>query len=1137
MKVLSILRKSLRLFPGIFQKILFKPSKLLEFVEKNNANMDILFVAVLWGGLLVGAVTAIPHYYIYHSLWGSIIFTVALALTLAGVGITPDSGVSVSAIFVIIIVTFPVTFIAIAAVAVGFAGAFLGVSTCSYKRADIFLFANVIVFFMILGSVLLSNPLLIIVLSVLAAVGWTIAPQLQSKKIEAASVITAHGVILFLSLLLLLFSSGGGGIRMLNKYETVLYPLGFMLSYYFMSQLSFSIKIVKLKRNFGDKKIQADDLTFKEFAVRQKAVLLWGPFLGLVAYSPILYDWVPQLHSKLMIIAVGFLVMPIFILHVPDYLGCLPFWLLQRRRLLKKYKNSGDMLEVFKNSLLFKHEMLYFPLPGLHRVMAAMAANPTVGTREAIKELNQVYWFTFQQRQVEKTILTLGEDRHTAHRYINFLLEDKNVLLLDTLSRNIPLAKLYHILLEKTGYQEEEQKDEQQTNVLHSIHKTPSSFLKNKNSRLFSPLMVGNFFKRAQEIEKEIIPDSLMDCLEMVCRKMEQEQGYHGNEKMIATLDAAHLFMAADSLQGLFEALENCQTFGDFPGDGIAYFDSLVRLSEPLQKINLDLRKIETIERFTTKREFMLEQQNALVQLAREDIDGFAFYEPFKTIWQQALENGARVIGEEIKRMQGSAVLAVSLKNPEIPVGADSYNLCFQVDNTGQEMASDVSLVLHVREPALTLNEAEQQEKQLLLVEAGTFKELYFRVRGEKSLKTRVWGKVVYSDRVRRDKETEFSFPVTLVERRGEFKEIPNPYSVGNPLKGDHPLFFGREDAVAFIDKNILVPGGHNTILCHGLRRTGKSSLLYRMEKQGFSDKRLSPVLLDMGGIQDEKHFYSSLAKGMREKLNLPAQDKVESFAQFKEFLEQVRPHQGDRVAVLMLDEFEEIQMRVKTGKCSPNIFSNIRHLMQHQEQVVFLFCGCHQLEEMSADYWSIFFNTALYYRLSYLDQKDALRLVREPVKGFLDYDELAIRQLMKVTHGQPYLVQLLCRTIIADLNEKSERNDVLIDDVDRAVDEIIDKDREFFSRHIYEDASEPERLLLRATAVEMTERLQDRVGLETIMERVPAAEPGYRRKDLTAGLEHLTTQDILRSKDHAYWFPVDLLRRWLVKKRPLRRG
>lgn len=53
-----------------------------------------------------------------------------------------------------------------------------------------------------------------------------------------------------------------------------------------------------------------------------------------------------------------------------------------------------------------------------------------------------------------------------------------------------------------------------------------------------------------------------------------------------------------------------------------------------------------------------------------------------------------------------------------------------------------------------------------------------------------------------------------------------NPYIIKAMIPPGSDMFFGREDAYRFIDKNILpAGGGHHTLLCHGMRRTGKKSI------------------------------------------------------------------------------------------------------------------------------------------------------------------------------------------------------------------------------------------------------------------------------------------------------------------------
>jgi hypothetical protein len=226
----------------------------------------------------------------------------------------------------------------------------------------------------------------------------------------------------------------------------------------------------------------------------------------------------------------------------------------------------------------------------------------------------------------------------------------------------------------------------------------------------------------------------------------------------------------------------------------------------------------------------------------------------------------------------------------------------------------------------------------------------------------------------------------------------------------------------------------------------------------------------------------------------------------------------------------------VEEKKISKAIFGHIRHLMQHEQKLAFLFCGTHKLEEMSSDYWSIFFNTAIYYRISHLSPEDARRLIIEPVQGQLTYDDLAVEQILKMTNGQPHLTQLICRTIVNELNETKKRNYALVDDVDDAVEKVISIGTESFSQHIWDNAALIEKLILSASAEELTNKQRDRIGTDDIYERILTLTDRFDRKESVKSLGKLVSQEILFEAENGYYFPVNLLRKWIALRFPFRK-
>jgi hypothetical protein len=200
-----------------------------------------------------------------------------------------------------------------------------------------------------------------------------------------------------------------------------------------------------------------------------------------------------------------------------------------------------------------------------------------------------------------------------------------------------------------------------------------------------------------------------------------------------------------------------------------------------------------------------------------------------------------------------------------------------------------------------------------------------------------------------------FADIVYLLAQESAFQFIPNPYVAGTPLETGSPLFFGREDLFGFIEENLNAAHRNNLVLI-GQRRTGKSSLLKQLPIR-LGDRYL-PVYLDgqsialdpglpaffaniaveIGFALQERGFYIAIPD-IREYSERPAH----TFEH--EYLRVVRSAIGDRHLVLLLDEFEELESAVKSGKLDASVFGFLRHLSQHGSRLSVIFCGTHRME------------------------------------------------------------------------------------------------------------------------------------------------------------------------------------------------
>src|SRR5262249_27813709 len=224
-------------------------------------------------------------------------------------------------------------------------------------------------------------------------------------------------------------------------------------------------------------------------------------------------------------------------------------------------------------------------------------------------------------------------------------------------------------------------------------------------------------------------------------------------------------------------------------------------------------------------------------------------------------------------------------------------------------------------------------------------------------------------------------------------------------------------------------------------------------------------------------------------------------------FLDTVEDRLGEGKAVLIFDEFELIEGKIAEGKLEADLLNYFRSLIQHRQRLVFIFTGTHRLEELSHDYWSILFNIALYRRISFLTQADATALIRKPVAGVLDIDELAVEKILNLTSCHPYFVQLICWALVNYCNSQ-ERNYATINDVNDALKEILTSGEAHFA-YIWQQANADERLALAALAHTLR---QDKLWVRPseIIETIAANGGKLEQAALVAILDRLIAQEVI---------------------------
>jgi hypothetical protein len=334
-----------------------------------------------------------------------------------------------------------------------------------------------------------------------------------------------------------------------------------------------------------------------------------------------------------------------------------------------------------------------------------------------------------------------------------------------------------------------------------------------------------------------------------------------------------------------------------------------------------------------------------------------------------------------------------------------------------QAVAQDVNAVLNVGSAALRDRGLERILNNLAMLQAQ-LPGLGLKVSAIKRWKPVIerWQQVIQQELEEQQKQSQ--------------GELLNPFQYGNPLKRDRTYLFKGRQAFADNIVRFILDRNRPTLVLHGPRRFGKSSFLLNLPRLLPSD--MLPIYLDMQSAAvttDEAAFCQGLVRAISKDsrsqgVELPAVPQRQEFLDtpyiaLEDWLEQAVPKLGDRRLLFNLDEFEKIGSAINEGRMSLNLFDELRHLIQHYDQLGFLFSGVQTLDELGPN-WSSYFISVVPIEMLYLEPHEAEDLLVNPDPEFtLRYDTGIVEQILTLTRCQPYLLQLIGSSLVTLANER----------------------------------------------------------------------------------------------------------------------
>jgi len=288
-----------------------------------------------------------------------------------------------------------------------------------------------------------------------------------------------------------------------------------------------------------------------------------------------------------------------------------------------------------------------------------------------------------------------------------------------------------------------------------------------------------------------------------------------------------------------------------------------------------------------------------------------------------------------------------------------------------------------------------------------------------------------------------------------------NPYVAGGPIF-DEALFYGREPLV----QRILQTVHNNSLLLHGERRIGKTSLLHqvqrRLEALDDPDYEFHPVYVDLQGTPEERLF-ATLADPIHEAVlavggnaggrtgtdvepeapvagpaaaeRVPALDRIargESYThhdlvrELHGWLKALRERSAKQVKlVLLIDEVDEL------NEYDPRVSQSLRSLFMKRfaENLAAVVAGVRIRKEWEKE-GSPWYNFFEEIAVDSIAPEEARRLVLEPVRGTFRFAPGAAERIVTLSGAKPFQIQRRCLALVQRLHEEG-RSLVTLEDVE----------------------------------------------------------------------------------------------------------
>lgn len=599
-----------------------------------------------------------------------------------------------------------------------------------------------------------------------------------------------------------------------------------------------------------------------------------------------------------------------------------------------------------------------------------------------------------------------------------------------------------------------------------------------------------------------------------------------------------------DNLKYLYKAIELFQVFSYkyIPKISRAYSDVYDEVFGVIKEFIIKVQHYNEATEIDKKKEML--SQLSLNTVDFNYVIASKVNNPYKVLLIQFISSVDGLLAKENRNLIKMPDIKIVLLNVDKILKSDEA-LQFEIINEGEARALNVTSSFKILKDDLvvlskdfTFDVVREMEKLPIRIDTGLTKEGLYHVSVHVRTGNDEKHTISYND----------SFEIVLRSDE-KFEFIPDKFVVSPII--DQKGFFGRKDIINTIENGLSGGVGNTTFIIYGLRRIGKSSLLYHIQNK--FDNEFITVFCD--GESHPANDTAELVYSMfvvqihHEMVEHGIDINMPDFAEFERnpllrltsFFREVERKLKDKSLLLLIDEFELIILGVQEGKYSQDLFKTIRSQMQHSQKTKIVIAGGGYLLNMLVNEALSISDTSQPVKISFHQKSEIFEMVQKPYEGVLHYLPDSLERIFMLTNGHAYYASILCKELIGILN-KEKRYVVYPSDIDLAAKIALEVNQYGNYENMWESLSGvTEKLVLAATAEEL-DHYDDYITMKKLYEKAEDIEAKYDLDGLlyktrvSAAVNNMLKISILSEKSSGFRVSLELWRRWLQKAWPVQR-